>query len=185
MKKRLILDLDDVLGDLVGEWLSIYNELWEDNLQTEDITDWDISQFTKPECGKAIYSLLNPVGNTSLWDKMQPMDDAVEIVNYLNDLTNVFVVSSVTGNYDICKYKHNWLTYHFPFLDSKKFYFVTDKSAIDGGWMVDDYYKNMLSFNGRRILFDRPHNRKITVADGIANRARDWHEVYDIIVQEL
>lgn len=181
--KRLIVDLDDTLGDLLTPWINRYNAIWEDNLKIKDIPDWDITKFVKTTCGNVIFELLKPIHDTSLWDNMLPMDGAVEYLEDLSGFMEIFVVSSVTGNYDICKYKHKWLEKNFPFLDTKKFYFVSDKSGVSGDYMVDDYYKNMLSFNGKRILFDRPHNHKII--DGYDKRALNWKEVYDIIVGEL
>jgi len=115
---------------------------------------------------------------------MKPMDDAVQYLEALSNVMEIFVVSSVTNNYSICQYKHNWLKRNFPFLDERKFYFVTDKSGVWGDFMVDDYYKNLESFDGMRILFDRPHNKLIGV-NHMDSRAMDWKDVYDTIVGEL
>ena len=179
-RKRIIVDMDDVLYPLLDIWLNTYNRIYDDNLTAEDINDWDVSKFVKKECGKSVYGLLKPVDGVSLWDKGLPVEYSVDALRRINKYMDIFVVSSVTGDYSICKYKEQWLLKHFPFLDNKNFYFVTNKSAVSGSYMVDDYYKNMENFDGVRILFPRPHNRHI-VPEYPHERVVDWLEVEKII----
>ena len=184
--KRLILDLDDTMGDLLTPWLEMYNKGWGDNLQRKDITDWNVGKFAKPECGNRIYQFLEPtVTGYSLWNDMKPLDGAVEALGVLSEKMEIFVVSSVTGNYRICEYKDRWLRKYFPFLDPKKFYFVSDKSGVYGDFFVDDNYKNFKGFNGMKILFDCPHNANIKVADGINVRVHNWDELFTMLLVKL
>ena len=61
MSDQLLIgvDVDEVVADLISEWLRRYNVKWNDTLKPEDIHGWAISDFVKPECGKAIYHLLS------------------------------------------------------------------------------------------------------------------------------
>jgi len=184
--KRLIVDLDDVMGDLLTPWLARYNWGWNDNLTINDITEWDIAKFVKPECGEKIFQFLEPtVTGYSLWNNMEPMEGAIEALGVLSEKMEIFVVSSVSGNYRICEYKDRWLRKHFPFLDPKKFYFVSDKSGVCGDFMVDDYHKNLIGFNGMKILFDHPHNANIKVKDGINLRVHNWDELFTMLLVKL
>jgi 5'(3')-deoxyribonucleotidase len=189
-RKRLILDLDDTLGDLLTPWIAVYNNVWDDNLDTKIITDWDIAKFTKPKCGNTIYTYLKPEENrygvvTTLWDNMLPMDDAIEIVGYLEKMVEIFVVSSISGNWDIAPYKVKWLERHFPFLDSRNFFFGTNKSLVSGDFIVDDRPLNMEEFNGRRILFNQGHNKDYPAVINGMQRVDNWKEIYEIIVREF
>lgn len=56
--KIFAVDVDDVCLDLNSVWLEDYNQVYNDNLKTEDITDWIITKFVKPECGNKIFDLL-------------------------------------------------------------------------------------------------------------------------------
>ena len=49
------VDIDDVIISLVPTWLHLYNKDYKDNLSKNDITDWQIDKFVKPECGINIY----------------------------------------------------------------------------------------------------------------------------------
>ena len=50
------VDIDDVIISLVPTWLHLYNKDYKDNLSKNDITDWQIDKFVKPECGINIYN---------------------------------------------------------------------------------------------------------------------------------
>lgn len=187
-KKRLILDMDDTLADLIPTWLNAYNKDYDDDLTTEDIKSWEIVKYVKPECGVKLFNYLEPSSDSkSLWSNMPPVEGAVETMNLLKDLTDIFIVSSVLNNYKICQHKHDWLLEHFPYLDPKKFYFIFDNSAVTGDFMVDDYYKNLESFPGMKLLFSRPHNKTImtsSIGSGL-QRVANWTEVYEKIVEGL
>lgn len=184
-KKKLILDCDDVLADLIPTWLEAYNKDYNDALTTEDIKSWDIMEYVKPECGTNIFTYLDPtLDGKSLWNDMPPVEGAVEMVGLLKDRVDIFIVSSVMNNYSNCIHKHNWLVKHFPYLDPKKFYFVTDKSAIAGSHMLDDRHTNMTHFPGVKLLFSRPHNKKIITSSskGGLQRVENWEQAYKKIV---
>jgi 5'(3')-deoxyribonucleotidase len=60
MKKRIAFDQDQVLADLLTEWVSRYNTEYNDNLRPEDIKNWNWHNLVKPECGKKIYNHTPP-----------------------------------------------------------------------------------------------------------------------------
>ena len=53
--KTIILDVDDVVLNLVPNWLKLYNRDFNDNLTKEQITEWNITKFIKPEAKYSIY----------------------------------------------------------------------------------------------------------------------------------
>ena len=54
-KLTIGVDCDDVVISLVPTWLSLYNKDYNDNLTPEQITDWDVGLFVKPECDNKIF----------------------------------------------------------------------------------------------------------------------------------
>ena len=58
--KRMTLgiDLDSTLNTLDKEWVSIYNQDYNDNLTREDMIRWEVDTYVKPECNKKIYNYL-------------------------------------------------------------------------------------------------------------------------------
>jgi len=53
-----LIDIDGVIADLHTVWLNIYNTEWNDILTPDQITNWNTSQFVKPECGIKIYEII-------------------------------------------------------------------------------------------------------------------------------
>lgn len=86
------------------------------------------------------------------------MDGAVEILKALNEKYDLFIVSAAMEFPNSLIEKYGWLAEHFPFITWKQIVFCGSKTIVQGDIMIDDHYKNLDYFNGRRILFTQPHN---------------------------
>jgi 5'(3')-deoxyribonucleotidase len=140
--------------------LGRYNLDWQDDLQPNQITDWAVDKFVKPECGMKIYDYLE---DRTLYDKVQPIDGALEAINELReDWKIIYVTHSTKGHY---LRKSFWL-YDNGFLDPKDSYAeMEDKSEVNAFALIDDYIKNVTTFrgaNGRGLgwLFSQSWNLK-------------------------
>ena len=51
------VDCDNVLNNLTESVLKVYNEDYNDDLTPDDITDYYIENFVKPECKDNFYKL--------------------------------------------------------------------------------------------------------------------------------
>ncbi len=154
-RPKLAVDLDEVCAGLLYPWVWHYNFLYDDNLEPEDMTDFDLTKFVKPECGKKMYDIIL---KQNIYPDVQPIPGAVDAMKKLNDIFNIFIVSSGNNNYHTYPWKHDWLKQHMPFLDRRKFYFVTDKSGVGADYLIDDGPHNLEVFEGHRLLFTAPHN---------------------------
>ena len=121
-QKIIAVDVDEVIAALHVEWLKRYNKDYDDNLRHEDITNWSIENFVKPECGLKIYHYLEDV---DLYDNVPVIDGALLGVEYLRQsgYRVVFVTSCQFGMHDP---KWAWLMRH-DFLSNKR------HQLIDGG----------------------------------------------------
>lgn len=152
---RIAIDQDQVLADLLGEWLRRYNNDYNDNLTKEQITYWNWHDLVKPECGRKIYNYLD---DPDLFRSLPVIEGAREVVKALSQVADVFVVTSPWNiNNVIPKYK--WLKEHFPFLNEKNFVFTRNKGIVNADFMIDDKPSNFDDFMGIPLLFDAPHNR--------------------------
>lgn len=168
---RIAVDQDQVLANLMSKWISTYNEEWDDSLLETDITDWDITQFVKPECGEKIYDIIKRPG---FYLNLAVIEGALEGVQAL---LNMGVEIAVVSASPMTAYqeKHMWLEKHFPMLD--RIIFATDKSWINADAMIDDGTHNLESFKGFKMLFDAPWNR----ADKRFFRVDNWKEITNVV----
>lgn len=172
-------DIDGVLADIHQIWLDRYNVDYSDHLTVDRITEWDMSRFVKPECGKKIYDYLD---DPSLYDEMPPIEGALEGVLELRRAGHrvVFVTSSVNG---ASGRKLRWLQ-DWGFFETRRksepdYVECTDKSLIRADVLIDDYHGNLAVFHGERIQFLQPWNANKSV-DG-AWIACNWREIPQIV----
>lgn len=154
-KKRIAVDQDQVLADLLGEWLYRYNNDYNDNLQKDQISTWDWHKLVKPECGKKIYSYLD---DPDIFESLNVIDGSQEVVEELSERYEIFVVTAPWNINNVIP-KYRWLKRHFPFIDERNYVFTRNKSIVGANWLIDDKVANFKGFNGISLLFDAPHNQ--------------------------
>ena len=93
MKKIIAVDVDDVVANLVHEWLRLYNFEYGDTLSEEDIKTWSIGSYTR--IGDEMYEYLNI---PELYNRVFPIVDSRSGVDTLRRLgfRVVFVTASNT-----------------------------------------------------------------------------------------
>ena len=69
------IDCDDVILDLMPNWLSKYNLRYNDILSKEQITNWNVGSFVLPEARKAFYQYIEEPD--TFWTA-KPIDGALE-----------------------------------------------------------------------------------------------------------
>ena len=166
------LDVDDVLLDLVPRWLEEYNEQYDDNLKPSDITAWEFYQFTKPECGKRIYSFLRP----TMYDHVEPIPGAAEFVQDIRDRGHTPRYITACGDpknhvlhraFAVAKW--NALIRHGIAQDGELLLPGRDKARAPVDMLIDDRAHNVTEFrNGLGVLFTQPWNlwlKDVTRAD--------------------
>ena len=82
-KEIIAVDVDDVTLDLVGTWLQKYNKDYKDNLTKNQILEWNVQKFVKPECGAKIFDYIE---NPKIYGDMPPLKGAIEGVRFLKML---------------------------------------------------------------------------------------------------
>lgn len=175
--KRIFVDVDEVCAHLGNEWVYRYNTKYNDNLQYESVTDWDISKFVKPECGGKMFEFLH---ETDLYKNVQPIEGALVGVEALRSLDYRVIFATATNMFQAGQklrwlHEHGFITKLEHGNQSKDYIEVCDKHLLSGHALIDDYPKNLEGFEGRRILFDQGHNR--TSTDPSFTRVYHWEEI--------
>ena len=155
------VDVDEVVANLLGEWLRRYNREYGDCLVPEDIRGWDFRAQLKGHARMAgIHGFLY---DKDLYEHVLPMPGAKEAIGLLRHTGArvVFVTSCVEGTADA---KLSWLR-RWGFLDytaapDHNFIAAADKSLVRADYLLDDRIENAEGFAGQGILIDHPHNRE-------------------------
>lgn len=176
---NIIVDVDDVCCQFVDNLLRWYNLDFDDNLAVNDINDWDLLKFVKPECGTNVY---NYFSNENLYRQCEPVENALFGVNALRkNGHNVYFATSVAVGGEGIKYRwlvrNGFLPNHFT---SKKYYIeISEKKLLYADYIIDDGVHNLENFLGGRILFNRPWNQD---KKGVWFRAMNWLDALDLIL---
>jgi len=165
-KPVLIVDLDDTINDLCECWIKLYNKLYDDDLTIENITDWNIGKFTK--IGDKMYDLL---GTKGLFENLSIKEGCVKVLEWANKVFDVQICSATHPNSVVEKV--NFLQKNLPFIPINSFNAVHNKYLLTGSVMIDDNPQNLKYFDGIKILFDRPWNKKSQRTIRVYN----WEEI--------
>lgn len=176
-------DVDDVVANLIGEWLRRYNERYDDSLTPGDIHSWDIDRWVKPECGKKVFELL---GEPDLYTKVEPFPQALETIEWLREAGRVVFVTSCGGTTRDAKYK--WLRKHGFLRKDQHGDYITakDKWLIKADVLIDDAPHNVadfMRFGGRALLVSRPHNEGFDALNGV--RLRSFQDAPAVVARLL
>lgn len=182
MKKRIMIDMDDVITD------GTFRKQIEEYIGEEIDTD------------KTGYYLQNALGDRkeeffrkgplNMFEDAPLKEDAYEVINALNEVYDVYLVTSYTipdahyqeGNH--LKYKMEYLQKHLPFLRTEQIIYLNDKSLIDFDIRIDDSIRH-LSKGEVLLLFDAYNNQKITKEELDAKnikRVMNWQEIAEILL---
>jgi 5'(3')-deoxyribonucleotidase len=173
--KLLLIDVDSTVCDLVTPWIEVYNSDYHDNLQYDQISDYDLTVFVKPSCGKKIYNYLLDGG---LYWATKPIPGALNGITKLRKkgYRPIFVT---VDNY--CNQKYEWLVREGFVNDSKDFVVTKDKSLIPALAIVDDNPRYLKDANATyRIMYNQPWNQFEEY-----DRAMDWDEVMFLLERYL
>lgn len=177
-RKMIILcDIDGVVDNLVELVIERYNEKYDDELKKEDVTDYDMNLFTKPEC----QNVFKEFCTDELIASMTPYEGSVKVITELmksNNYDFYFLTSTFPHNVGA---KHEWLKKFFPLYNERMLMVSYRKDLVYGDILIDDCPANMsknVSFN---FLFDQPWNKGF--GDAYVNlwHVENWEDIFNKI----
>lgn len=179
--KTILCDIDEVVNNLIEELLRKYNEKYNDKLTLDDITEWEIKKFLKPECKNIFEEFCSDEFLYSL--KLQPK--AKEVIKKLMGKYNFYFVSSKSpGHVEVTD---KWLKCHFEEYDSTMLVICKDKHLVHGDILIDDCLGNFTTDNNKvspvkyNLIFDKPWNRSYSEDNVRTYRVHDWGEIEKLI----
>lgn len=170
MKRRVLIDMDDVLADLRTPWIQAISDEHQVKIDPSQVKSWEIhKELQLPE---TIYRIIERPG---FFENLPVMSNAVEVMKVLWEQYDCYIVSASSYSHDIVPQKWRWLQKHFPFIQKEKVIFAKDKSVIKADFMIDDGPHNLRAFDGWRICYDSPYNRVLDFPIDV--RVSNWYEI--------
>lgn len=175
-KKRILLDCDDCIFDMLPHLIERYNEKTDDFITMNDITTWEIYDIVKyPQVIKDLFN------SPDFFFELQPKLGATSVIKELNDDYELYITTF--GSPRAIMGKQASLNLHFPFLAPEQVVYGYNKGLYKADIMIDDNLQFQKQFKktnpqGVSIVFDLPHNR---ATDFLHYRVTDFFQVYDII----
>ena len=174
MKKRIALDMDEVLADVGPKFLDLYEREFGQRLSREDY--W----------GKKIYQIngasriRDHLYQKGFFADLPVMPDSQEVVKELQAHYEIFITTAAMEFRASLEDKYDWLHRHFPFIPWKNFVFCGDKSVICADYMIDDHPRNLRTFGGTGILYTASHN----IHETEFIRVDNWAEIRQFFLAE-
>lgn len=166
--KTIIVDVDDVILDMVPSWLKKYNLECDDDLNLDDIWNWNIRDFIKPEHVARFFDYLD---DPELYAHMPPIPGAMTAIEILKQ--KYIVIFATANSNPGQKYR----LYELEFLDGAMHVVAEHKQYLRGDVIIDDKPETIKNFPGFAIVFDRPWNRDFDWPF----RAHNWGEALNMI----
>lgn len=177
MSLIVLLDMDNVLFDWSQGLYRLADRLAEHAgcpnplPPTAEWTDYDILQLTDgTERSRGL--VLDALNDPRLYPSLQPLPGAVEAVNALTQVAEVFVCSTPSYTNPRCaQAKHDTLLEHFGPGWAKRLILTHDKTLVHGHVLVDDKprIRGQHRPSWTQVVFDQPYNRDVP-----GPRMTDW-----------
>ena len=170
-KKKIAIDMDEVMADPIAKFIQLYNQDYNLGLTLELLHGKEVYEAVPHEHSEKIWEYINAEG---FFRDLQVIPDSQEVIKALTENYEVFIVSAGMEFRNSLIDKFDWLHDHFPFISWRNYVLCGDKSIIGADVMIDDRAKNLRTFRGeRKLLFTSTHNVHLTEFE----RVSTWQEV--------
>jgi len=178
-RKRICVDMDEVLADALGEHIRLYNRDFGANLTKADLKNRWLTDFVEDEQREEVMQYLH---GTEFFADLEVMEDSQRVMERLADKYEVFVASAATAFPNSFTPKFRWLERHFPWVPASHVVFCGDKSILAADYLIDDMPWNLERFRGEGILYTAPHNEQYVSTAKTIRRVRSWREIEAIFL---
>lgn len=151
------VDLDDTVWDFVSPLLERYNKAYNDNVKKEQITDWNIHSFLKPEC-KCIFA---EFGDDDFYSKLRIKPSTKRRLKCINRHANLYFVTACHSATMLNRSKA--LTRELPWFNDNQLVKLGAKQKFKCDYLVDDSIDNCIDVYGEALLVAQPWNKKVDI----------------------
>lgn len=187
MKKKILLDIDDVICR--PGYLILLNEFLNTDYKIEDFKTYYLDDVIEGEEEKIRLNEFYLKHN--LYDYATILPNAYEVIKELNEKYDIYICSACVSIYlkeqsGRCYVdKFNYLIENFPFLEPEKFIFTNSKNIMKTDIQIDDRLSNLRNDIPIKLLFTSYHNKDISddyLKEVGVIRVNNWLEVEKILL---
>lgn len=168
--KRICVDMDEVLADMLSEHIARYNRDHDEAVTKADLSGKWLWQIVSPDRHERLDGYLR---SEDFFENLEVMEDSQRVLHALAAKYEVYIATAAMEFPNSFGPKYRWLRRHFPFLHPHHFVFCGDKSILAADYLIDDQPAHFRRFRGEGILFTAPHNLGV---DGF-RRVDNWLQV--------
>lgn len=185
MKKRIMIDMDDVivengLQNMMKEFVGGDIDLLQNHYYIQDSLGDKKEKFFEYFITKNLY------------DYVEEVDGAFDAIKALSEQYDIYICTAYIWREIVMhagmnlKNKFDYLHHKFSFLDPEKFIFTGSKSIIDCHIKIDDKINNLENATETKILFPAFHNNNLDKEElkkqGII-KVSGWKEITDMLLK--
>jgi len=175
MKPRIAIDMDDVLADTLGKFITIYCREFDPNAVPELFREQSFHEILEKDVYQRLFAYVHEPG---FFADIPVMEGAIEATRALAEKYDLYVTTAAMEFRNSFVDKYDWLDQHFPHIPWQNRVFCGDKSILRADYIIDDLPRNLTAFTGEGLLFHAPHNRH----DEQYRRVRSWEEITSILL---
>ncbi|HET6567092.1 MAG TPA: hypothetical protein VFG50_03945 [Rhodothermales bacterium] len=175
MRKRIAIDMDEVIADTLHHQIVRYNKEFGAALTLEQLVGKEMCDAVHADHRSLVASYPYQKG---FFEDIPVVPHSQDVVLMLTEHYDVFVTTAAMEYPNSFMEKFEWLGRHFPFIPWSHIVFCGDKGIIAADYMIDDNAYHFEHFAGEGILFTAPHN----VHEARYRRVDDWMQVRDLFL---
>ena len=176
-RKRLLIDVDEVLVDFQTPALGALERLTGRKLRPDDYEVWDMFSLFSDEEKKLVFAEVEKPG---FCRSLEPKPGAIEAVKALREMVDVFAVTSHFTSPTWVHERDAQLTEEFGF-KRREVVHTSAKFLVDGEFFLDDNPAHVTAWSeehpkGVAMLWHIPNTRKLGMDD---IRMKTWEQVLE------
>lgn len=177
MRKRIAVDMDQVMADLTVSFVDLYKK--EYNVEFDSIEEY-LKQNPDFDLVKVIKELYPSINTYDFFREIPVMKDAQIVLRELSEYYDIYIATAAMEVPNTFQAKYEWLLEHFPYLNPQHFVFCGEKSIIHADYLIDDSMRQLDRFTGTGVLYSNSLNE----GDCSYDRVYSWKDVRDYFLTE-
>jgi 5'(3')-deoxyribonucleotidase len=187
MSAEILIDLDGICADLLGEWLALINVKMGQSFKVNDVTEWDMTNIAK--AGDVDEILKTP----GFFRALKPIPGALQTIEWLNNKHHVTIVTAGNGVPEVYADKVAWVQRHLPFLKKRQLVTMHEKWRIPADVIIDDKPSTAVKYRDRHpsahiLSLGYPYNINCPAYNLLPawdEPSKGWQAMYDYIEQRV
>lgn len=148
--------MDEVVNNMTAKLIPLYNSKYKGTLKFEDITEYNIRPFIKPECKNIFEEFVDD----QFYADLDVAEGAVEVLSEIQKENDIYFATA--GHPYTMRARDNWLEKHFGrFYRSGSLISIREKQLLKVDMLVDDYEENLIGGSYYGVLVDKPWNKEV------------------------